>query len=273
MTMLARSKYGSSGVATTRRRDAASNAHRSACRACAPRPRIGLARLRSRAALRRRACAAPDRDDVEVRRERADAAARGRAAKRHRDARDRARRPASSSCACARSRRSPPRRRRRTAPRCARRGPARASPCAGSARAPCAGRRCSDGVSTYTAVQSTPSWAASRAALRTTSSPPGSRTDAAEQRRLGLPYAARSPARRGTPGRPPRCGRRYGAARARAAPSGCPCGRSSCAARSTARARTPCRRRGARGVVGRKVDDHHLVGVVEERVGHGLPHA
>ena len=73
--------------------------------------------------------------------------------------------------------------------------------------------------------------AASRAALRTTCSRPGrGRCSTAATPRSSR--RARSPCPRGMPAPRPRRDRRCGAARARAARSGCPCGRSCATARS-----------------------------------------
>ena len=78
----------------------------------------------------------------------------------------------------------------------------------------------------------------------------------------------------GRPASRRRRGRRCGAAPARAAPAGCPCGRSCAAARSAC-----CGQVDLAGLqplqqfVGRQVDHHHLVGLVEQPVGHGLPDA
>ncbi len=128
-----------------------------------------------------------------------------------------------------------------TAPPSSRPGPAPASAsricsrCAGGRR--CSARR----LDIDRMPAGTLSWPASRAALRTTCSPPCAAGRRRPGARPGLPHRARSTARRGRPARRPRHGRRCGAARARAARSGCPCGRSCAPPARPAAAGRPCR--------------------------------
>ena len=136
------------------------------------------------------------------------------------------------------------------------------------------GRRCSAGVSTYTACQRTLSCrpGARRCAPSARRPRSGRRRPAARPRvfQTGCPTprCAVAPARR------PRHARRCGAARSRAARSGCPCGRSSAPRARPAAAGRPCRPSGARSSSsGGRSTSTTSSASSKHGVGHGLVHA
>ena len=137
------------------------------------------------------------------------------------------------------------------------------------------GRRCRRGVSTYTAIHvgvQPRRRCAGRRGPRARHAVPGptatrrrSVTGHGVPMRVFVAVVGASARRRA---------RRCGAARARAARSGCPCGRSCaprCSACSGMYTLPSCE--ALEQLVGRQVDQLHLVGLVEDAVGHRLPDA